>query len=210
MRFFALIVCLLWPTISSADASLRQFHSQAAAPSDAIITHLERTLPDTVFMTAEGGEAILSYRGLSTPPALLSFLTATYPDLPQTALRPGVPVVIGVSITADSQITAMISAPFPPTGPTLNLPTNAQLLMDTSLPGNCAAQQIISQPDDIETTANTYKTLLIDSGFTLEPSSPEEVSYFFGRSDSCAAILYIQADPDDADATLVVLRLLEE
>lgn len=210
MRILALIFGLLWPTISSADASLRQFHSQAAAPSDTIITHLQRTLPDTVFMTAEGGEAVLSYRGLSTPPALLSFLTATYPDLPQVALRPGAPVVIGVSITADSQITAMISARFPATGASLRLPPNAQLLMDTSLPGDCAAQQIISHPDPIETAASTYKTLLADSGFTLDTTTPEEVSYFIGRSDSCTAILYLQPDPDDADTTLVVLRLLED
>ncbi len=210
MRSLAVAICLACPSVSAAETSLRQFHAEVAAPADIIISGLRATLPDTVFISAKDGGASISYQGLSTPPALLSFLVATYPDLPRLAFRKGAPVIVGLTITADSEITAMISADFPTNSNALAIPTEAKVLMDTTLPGDCAAQQVIAQPNDIETAAKTYKAVLKNAGFALADNAPGEVSYFIGRSDSCTAILYLQPDPDDPNATLVVLRLLED
>ncbi|MEL6601328.1 MAG: hypothetical protein AAFR40_17580, partial [Pseudomonadota bacterium] len=64
--------------------------------------------------------------------------------------------------------------------------------------------------NDMETAAALYTAHLTSQGFTLENTAPEEVSYFIGRSDDCTAFLYLQPDPGDASATLVVIRLLED
>ena len=210
MRLFALLFCIALPTVTLAEQSIRQFQTTVPAPATTIIQQLERTMPETVLVVANDQGATLSYTGLSTPRPLISFLTATFPDLATSALGPNQPVIIGVDISANSLITAMINASFPADASSLQLPPNAQVLMQTDGAGECTSQQVIAHPSDIATAAEAYKTVLTNQGFTLDQSAPEEVSYFIGRSDSCSAILYLRPDPDDETATLVVLRLLED
>ncbi|MEL6642062.1 MAG: hypothetical protein AAFP98_12280, partial [Pseudomonadota bacterium] len=145
MRFLTVFILTLLPTLMQAEPSLRQFHAQTDAPAATIIAELKRTLPDTVSIATDDHEALMSYTGLHTPPALLSFLTATYPTLATTALSPGAPVVIGVTISADGQITAMINANFPADAYSLTLPKDAERGGGRSLSrqnGGCVSDRV--------------------------------------------------------------------
>lgn len=210
---FAFMFLLIWPAIGLADQSVRQFHAQVPANADTVIQELQRQLPNSVLIAEGAAEAMLTYSGLSTPPALASFLIATFPTLSWDVVAPGKAIVVSLTISDGAEgghVTALINGSFPAIMPDFALPIETDILMETDMPGSCAGQKILSHPQDMATTADIFQNLLKNQGFHPEPNSPQDVSFFIGRSDSCSAILYLQADPDADDTTLVVLRLLED
>lgn len=209
-----LLTCLMaLPTLAQSEPGLRQFQTETATPSENVIARLALRLPETVELTRNESAALIAYNGLATPPALLRFLAATFPVLDTSALAPGHPAVIAVTITATdagAQISAVINADFPPYQTAVTLPDAASVLMTTGGDTDCASQTILSHPATVSDTAATYRSLLQQQGFRPLENTDGDMSFFVGHAHGCTVVAYFQPDPDADDQTVVVLRFVED